>query len=223
MNGLDYYNRQKEDWSDKELQDVRTEYETNEMTISQIADIHHRTPGSISYKLKNLGLVTHNTLSRGYLDYKNSKLYKEIVETGKSKDTDKEYPYNTGQLWTDEEEILLLDELDKNIDIESIAKRHKRTTVGINARRREIAYKLYCKNISIEEIIMKTKLDKDYILRIIKRGQNDSKRCKSISESMKHVSIESEMYEMKREIADLKKDVKEILRLMNALYEFESQ
>ena len=83
MNGLEYYNRQNENWSDKELQDIRTEYETNEMTISQIADIHNRTPGSISYKLKNLGIITHNTLSRGYLDYKNSNLYKQIVEEQK--------------------------------------------------------------------------------------------------------------------------------------------
>ena len=83
MNGLEYYNREKEDWSDKEVQDIRTEYETNEMTISQIADIHNRTPGSISYKLKNIGLITHNTLSRGYLDYKNSNLYKQIVEVQK--------------------------------------------------------------------------------------------------------------------------------------------
>jgi hypothetical protein len=67
MNGLEYYNRQKEDWGDKELQDIRTEYEIQEMTISQIADIHHRTPGSISYKLKNLGLtyvLVNKTLTR---------------------------------------------------------------------------------------------------------------------------------------------------------------
>jgi len=84
MNPLIYYNRQKEDWSDKELQDVRTEYETKEMTISQIADIHHRTPGSISYKLKALGLIVNNIQSRGYLEYTNSILYKEIVETSNS-------------------------------------------------------------------------------------------------------------------------------------------
>ena len=83
MNGLEYYNRQNENWSDKELQDIRTEYETNEMTISQIADIHNRTPGSISCKLKNLGIITHIILSRGYLDYKNSNLYKQIVEEQK--------------------------------------------------------------------------------------------------------------------------------------------
>jgi hypothetical protein len=81
MNRLEYYNRQKEGWSDKELQDVRTEYEVNEMTISEIADIHRRTPGRISYKLKTIGLITHNTHSRDYLEYKNSNLYKQIVDT----------------------------------------------------------------------------------------------------------------------------------------------
>ena len=86
---IDYYNRQKDDWSDKELEDVRTEYETKEMTISQIGDIHHRTPGSISYKIQKMGIITHNTQSRGYLDYKNSNLYKQIVSTNKSIDSEK--------------------------------------------------------------------------------------------------------------------------------------
>ena len=89
MNRLEYYNRQSDPWGPTELEKVRQEYETNEMTISEIADIHHRTPGSISYKLKNLGLITHNTLSRGYLDYKNSDLYREIVGDGKKKDSEK--------------------------------------------------------------------------------------------------------------------------------------
>jgi len=143
MNGLEYYNRQKEDWGDKELQDIRTEYEIQEMTISQIADIHHRTPGSISYKLKNLGLITHNTLSRGYLDYKNSNLYKQIVERGKSSDTEK-------------------------------------------------------------------KIKKEVKLKAKTEGLPVSTPFK-------------EILEMQNEIADLKKDVKEMLRLMNALYDFESQ
>jgi len=143
MNGLEYYNRQKEDWSDKEVQNIRTEYEIQEMTISEIGDIHHRTPGSISYKLKNLGLITHNTLSRGYLDYKNSNLYKEIVERGKSSDTEKK--------------------IKKEVKL-------KAKTEGLPVR------------IPFREIL-----------------------------------------EMRNEIADLKKDVKEMLRLMNALYDFENQ
>ena len=139
MNGLEYYTRQKEDWDDKELHDVRSEYEAKEMTISQIADIHHRTPGSISYKLKSLGLITHNALSRGYLEYKNSNLYKQILETSAAE----------------------------------------------------------------------------------KKGMKEVK-LKVKKESLLPSNSSREIIEMRNEIADLKKDVKEILRLMNALYEFES-
>jgi hypothetical protein len=139
MNRLEYYNRQKEDWSEKEIQDVRTEYETKEMTISQIGDIHRRTPGSISYKLNKLGLITHNTFSRGYLEYKNSDLYKQIVENGKSGNSEKK--------------------IKAKIETESLP----------------------------------------------------------VKRPFKHI------VEMRNEISDLKKDVKEMLRLMNALYDFESQ
>jgi hypothetical protein len=134
MNELAYYNRQKEPWSDKETQEIRNKYETKGMTISEIADIHHRTPGSIGHKVKNIGLVEHFTLSRGYIDYKNSKLYKEIISTS-----------------------IIQSKLNKVVD--------KVPTI----RRRD-------------EIRM-----------------------------------------MRNEIDELKKDVKEMLRLMNALYDFETQ
>lgn len=76
-------------WDEKEISDMKNEYEIKELTISQMADIHHRTPGSIAYKLKSIGIITNNKLSRGYSEYRNSSLYKEIVETGKEKDTEK--------------------------------------------------------------------------------------------------------------------------------------
>ena len=129
MNTLEYYNRQKDSWDKKELHDIQTEYEVKKMTISEIADIHHRTPGCISFKLKNLGLISNNKDSRGYLDYKNSKLYKEIVKTSKENDAEK-------------------------------------------------------------------------------KGKKDAF---------------NEISQMRNEIAELKKDVKQMLRLMNALYDFESQ
>ena len=88
MNRLEYYNRQKDSWDENEIQSLKDEYE-KEMTISEIADIHHRTPGSISYKLKNMKLIMHNTQSRGYNEYRTSELYKEIVEKGKIKDAEK--------------------------------------------------------------------------------------------------------------------------------------
>lgn len=142
MNKLDYYNRQKEVWDDKELCDIKNEYETKELSISQIADIHHRTPGSISYKLKNLGIITNHTLSRGYLEYKNSILYKEIVETGKAFDAKK-------------------------------------------------------------KVNKETKLKLKTEIPIINRTNN--------------------IAELRKEVAFLRKDVKEMLRLLNALYDFESQ
>lgn len=88
MNRLEYYNRQKDSWDENEIQSLKSEYE-KEMTISEIADIHHRTPGSISYKLKNMKLIMHNTQSRGYNEYRTSELYKEIIEKGKIMDAEK--------------------------------------------------------------------------------------------------------------------------------------
>ena len=72
---------------------------------------------------------------------------------------------NRGQKWTNQEETLLLEEISKNMDIELIAQSHNRTVGGINARRREIAYKLYKNDIPVEEIIVKTKLDKNVKLK----------------------------------------------------------
>jgi len=89
MNPVSFYTRQKESWSEDELQQVRSEYEEKHLSISQIADLHRRTPGSISYKLKNLGIIAANTEARGYTEYKNSALYKEIVQSGKRGDTTK--------------------------------------------------------------------------------------------------------------------------------------
>lgn len=145
MNSIEYYNCQKEDWRYDEVNTLKYEYETQQLTVSEIADIHRRTPGSISYKLKNIGLITCNTLARGFLDYKNSDLYKQIVETGKKR-------YN----------------VENNINKDA---KIKEKTEGLKQRIR---------NRDI--------LD-----------------------------------EMRNEIMDLKKNVKEMLRLMNALYDFESQ
>ena len=139
----------------------------------------------------------------------------------KSKNPDKEYPSNTGQKWTDEEEILLLEELSKNIDIQLIAQYHNRTTGGINARRREIAYKLYNNNNSMEEIILKTKLDEDQIIETIKKLQNNPKKCKSVTEIKNPFSIENEIDEMKNDIKELKIIIKELVEMMKAVYEFE--
>ena len=144
-----------------------------------------------------------------------------ILKMLKSKNPDKEYPSNTGQKWTDEEERLLLEELSKNIDIQLISQYHNRTTGGINARRKVIAYKLYSNNNSMEEIILKTKLDEDQIIETIKKLQNNLKKCKSLTEIKKPFSMESEIHEMKNDIRELKTTINELVEMMKAVYEFE--
>ena len=121
---------------------------------------------------------------------------------------------NAGKKWTDEEEKILLEELNKNIDIKLIAKTHNRTTGGINARRHKIAYKLYSNNISMEEIIVKTKLNEYEITETIKKRQN-------ITKINKPFSIENEIYEMKNDIKEIKNTINEVVGMMNTVYEFE--
>jgi len=139
----------------------------------------------------------------------------------KQQNPDKEYPSNTGQKWTYEEETLLLEELSKNMDIQVIAESHNRTIGGINSRRREIAYKLYSNNNSMEEIILKTKLEETKITEIIKKRENNHEKCKSVKEIKKPFSIECEMDEIKNDIKEVKNTIKELVAMMKAVYEFE--
>ncbi len=116
---------------------------------------------------------------------------------------DKEYPSNMGQKWSDDEERLLLEELNNNIDIENIAQKHSRTVGGINSRRQEIAYKMYLKKLSIEEIIKQTKLDYNCIQQTIqKRQNNNSKKNKTTEAYNVFISINKNHY------IELQNDVK---------------
>jgi len=80
---------------------------------------------------------------------------------------------------------------------------------------------LYNNNNTMEEIILKTKLDEDQIIETIKRRQNNPKKCKSVTEIEKSFSIESEIDEMKNDIKELKNKINELVEMMKAIYEFE--
>ena len=140
-----------------------------------------------------------------------------MLQRLKMENPDKEYPSNSniGLTWFEDEDTILLEELNKNIDIETISQNHKRTIGGINARRREIAYKMYLKNISIEEITEKTKLDTETINQTIHNRKNARQRLK------RHFFLESEVAEMKNDIKEIKNTIKELAEMMKAVYEFE--
>lgn len=140
-----------------------------------------------------------------------------------------EYP-NIGQIWSNDEEMLLLQELNDNIDISIIAQKHGRTTGGINSRRREIAYKMYLKNISIEEIVKQTKLDYEFIKQTIEKKQNNnSKKIKNKEKDNIFITINKNDYiELQNDVKSVKNDIKqikntlgELVEMMKAIYEFE--
>ena len=127
---------------------------------------------------------------------------------------------NVGKLWSDNEENLLLEELNDDIDIETIAENHGRKKGGIMARQREIAYKMYKKDISIEEIIKKTKLDNESINKIIERKENryfKQKEVDNISININkndYIELRNNIYELKNEINSLRNTTEELVEII---------
>jgi len=141
---------------------------------------------------------------------------------------DKEYPSNMGQKWSDDEEALLLEELYNNI--ETISQKHNRTIGGIESRRREIAYKMYLKKISTDEIIKKTKLDFNSIKEIIEKRQKNNSKKKTDKEidnllitfsKKDYLELQNDIKKMKIDIDQTKNKLGELIEMIKAIYEFE--
>lgn len=84
MNPLSYYDRQKDSLDQTETDNLLREYTLEHKTVSEIADIHRRTPGACAYKLVSLKIIRNTQEANGYSDYKKSQLYNEIVQSSKS-------------------------------------------------------------------------------------------------------------------------------------------
>jgi len=158
---------------------------------------------------------------------------------------DKLAPSNMGKKWNDEEEAALLDELEKDMDMNQIAQNHKRTVGAISFRLEDIAYKMNSKEVPMEEIIRKTRLTEERITETIQKrqqarqqqqAQEQPKRgpkertpmltpaqpqLKTKAEQSEIAELKSEIVHMKREITELKGSIKELIEMMKAVYEFE--
>ena len=122
----------------------------------------------------------------------------------KQQNPDKEYPpANIGKIWTIDEENTLLQELNDDIDIELIAQAHKRTRGAISSRKRIIAYNMYLANVPEEEILKKTKINKEQLLKIIAKKEKASKNS----------SLINEVIEMSKEIKELKNTLKKLSKM----------
>ena len=147
---------------------------------------------------------------------------KEYWDMVKISNEDKEYPRNMGQIWSNDEEILLLLELNDNIDIKQIAQSHGRTIGGINSRRMQIAYNMYKKKISFEEIIKQTKLDYNSIQQTIQKRENANlKKNKTETETKTEnvfISINKNDYiELQKDVKKMKNDINEIKNTLGEL------
>lgn len=74
-------------WSSEEDIQLNKLYNEESLEIMEISDRLKKTPGSVISRLCKYGYIPNRSSARGYLTYKNSDLYKSIVESGKYKKT----------------------------------------------------------------------------------------------------------------------------------------
>jgi hypothetical protein len=78
-----------EPWSQEEDIQLNKLYNEDMLDILEISKIHNRAPGGIISRLIKNKYILNRQSARGYIVYKNSDLYKEIVSNNKDKDKDK--------------------------------------------------------------------------------------------------------------------------------------
>jgi hypothetical protein len=147
---------------------------------------------------------------------------------------DKILPSSFGKKWFCEENDKLLIELEAGLSFEEIAKLHDRSIGGILSRCKENAFQMYLKNLSIKEIIQKVKLTEEEIKEFIKKKEikqdqkppkikqeRDNKEIKQEKVIEQKIKQERDIKEIKQDIIEIKKNLKELIEMIKAIYEFE--
>ena len=78
-----------EHWTETEENQLNKLYNEDILDIMEISKIHCRAPGGIISRLHKHNYIVNRQSARGYINYKNSDLYKEIVSNNKKKIEDK--------------------------------------------------------------------------------------------------------------------------------------
>ena len=122
-----------------------------------------------------------------------------------------------GKPWIQQEDQQLIKEytVDK-LNLLDICKIHKRNPNGITSRLKKLNLINMRQNVSGYSEYLESNLYKEI------REKKEGKRKNKI-DAKDNVSSNTEITELKNEIVSLKKDVKEMLRLIHELYDFESQ
>ena len=74
-----------EPWTQEEDTQLNKLYNEDMLDIIEISKIHNRAPGGIISRLFKYNYIVNRQSARGYIAYKNSDLYKEIVSNNKDK------------------------------------------------------------------------------------------------------------------------------------------
>jgi len=76
-------------WLPEEDEQLNTLYNIDMLDIIEISNIHNRAPGGIISRLIKHNYIPDRFSARGYIDYKNSDLYKSKVISSKKKKNNK--------------------------------------------------------------------------------------------------------------------------------------
>lgn len=212
IHSIEYYSETKIPWTDSDSEKAVNAYIIDGKDIIWIANQLKRTPGSVAFRLKALGRVKNAIAARGYTEYKESELYKYIVEnnskvkkvikptTGaiitimESTSKEPEIINKIGAPWSKYEEETLLKEIAEGKTHSEIAKLHGRKDGGIAARLKKLAIEMRVKKMSYDEIKSKTGLA-DYVLRKILKNDSLHKE-----EKVKQTITNEEIYDLLLEL-----------------------
>ena len=156
-------------------------------------------------------------------------------EIWKDKHPESDVPESMGKKWLPEEIAHLLSHIKSGVPLETIACNHKRSEGGIRSKLRGIAYDMYCKDIPMEEITIKTGVSSADVMDTVSRKnnlmekkkipikvpvavKNDASTEDRSSETIQNMYVEVQT--MKTEMRELKNNVKELIELLQAIYEF---
>ena len=148
MEKLEYYINSGRGWDLIEDNLLKKSYINEGLDILDIGRTHKRTPGGIAYRLRKLDIIKTNSDARGYEEYRESDLFREVLSNSR-RPTNREtllfLPESEindlsrcGRPWSSEEDDLLLKEynVDK-LSISKISNIHKRKESSILSRLRK--------------------------------------------------------------------------------------
>ncbi len=155
---------------------------------------------------------------------------------------------NKGKPWKETEDNMLLEEIKNKIDYSIIANNHKRTIGGIKCRIRDLCYNMYKNGSSFEDISKTIGINeieiKELIDNRIKTDFSREEYKKSIKEKIINTSIpesetqknklkkndiniqinmQNEIISLKEEIKILTQNMKEMMSMIQSIYEFENE